>query len=221
MAICWKCQGNKKISRLDGSGDTVEMWCPECNGNGWIGSPPVEVPKAPPETILPPCDKPPELKTEEKEKGKGKPNHFFLASELYEKCLFCAGTQKTTRPAMIDGAKRPDGTTYSGPLSTGSPCICVNSPTPGFSPVGLTVGQVERFRAERDALLTQAVRIHDGIVERDSSAPKADAEFGLAMILDWLADVLAKCSPGEVKQVRYALSQTERKPRVAKPEGAD
>lgn len=216
MAMCWKCAGSKQVivAEFDGS-NPKKIDCPECGGKGWIGSPPVVVPEAPPETILPPCDKPPELKTEGK--GKGKPEHFFLKSELFEKCLFCEGTQKTTRPAMVDKLKRPDGTTYSGPLPVGSACPCVSSPTPGFSPVGLTVGQVEAYRGRFDILLPLAVRLEQfltGVCLEIQSANGDHSED----LKRHCADVLSKCGT-QVTAVRAAFLRSLRLP--VKPEGAD
>lgn len=81
-----------------------------------------------------------------------KKEHPFLAADLYEKCPACAGTCRTRVPAMVDKMKVPTGGTYSGPLAVGSPCPMCAGETPGFVKTGLTVGQVERFRAQLEIL---------------------------------------------------------------------
>lgn len=79
----------------------------------------------------------------------GKKTHPFLAAKLYEHCPGCNGTRKTTAPMMVDKLKRDDGATYSGPVKIGSACpLCED----GYVETGLTVGQVERVRAQLDVL---------------------------------------------------------------------
>lgn len=55
---------------------------------------------------------------------------------LYEKCAVCRGW----------GRLNLDGSEYSpGTRTATRPCVCVRSPTPGYTPTGLTTGQVERM----------------------------------------------------------------------------
>lgn len=81
-------------------------------------------------------------------KGKND-DHFFMKSELYEQCHICKGTLK------IDMGD----TKYKG-----NPCPQCASPgydTPGYMQIGMTVGQLERIRAEQQLLLSLVVRLAD------------------------------------------------------------
>lgn len=100
--------------------------CAACQGIGTVPDPPVK----------------PEAKPEKKV-------HPFLASELYEKCPACKGTCLTKTSMMVDGLKLPSGATVTGPLPAGIACpLCEK----GYVKTGLTVGQVERFRAQLEIL---------------------------------------------------------------------
>lgn len=64
-------------------------------------------------------------------------------SDLYERCAMCDGSLITKSPAMVDGLEG-----YTGPLPSGSPCLCTRSDTPGWIKTGLTSKQVERALQE-------------------------------------------------------------------------
>jgi len=68
--------------------------------------------------------------------------------DLFERCPLCGGKKTTNAPMMVD-----DLNGYTGPWAAGQTCPCAYSPTPGFAKVGLTMGQVDRLKHERDSVI--------------------------------------------------------------------
>lgn len=141
---CPLCRGRKKVWTTEG-----EAACPRCGGSGAYEPPPAELPGKPPE---PPA----------------KAVHPWLKAKLYEPCHGCAATGKTTSPMMVDRYQRKgaDGKPetllgkpvfYSGSIPIGSPCPLCEGRL--YVETGLSVGQVERFRAMSDVLLEALAKV--------------------------------------------------------------
>lgn len=126
-------------------------------------------------------------------------HHPALKAPLYEKCPACHGTRKTAHPAMVDRMKTADGKLYSGPLPVGSVCpVCED----GYIGVGLTVGQVERWRAERELMLRVLVRV----MACNNATGRGDGE-AWSDVLQAVADALSKLSPADVSAAIAAMKR--------------
>lgn len=65
--------------------------------------------------------------------------------KLFEKCWGCDGTRKLARPVHVDYTR-----TSALNLPAGAECpLCEN----GYADIGMTVGQLESLREDRDRLL--------------------------------------------------------------------
>lgn len=93
-----------------------------------------------------------------------------MKNPLYTPCELCHGTLTTRAPAMVDGLPVPGGKPLTGPLPVGSDCPCLLSKTPGYAAVGLTLGQVDAIRDDRDGLL---VALWDHWQSTEPSLPAA------------------------------------------------
>lgn len=138
---------SKTCEWCNGSGTTQsgKSTCPACKGIGQEPDEPLPRPTVGPQGGSGTAP----LKATTEPKGKGIAGHPFLTSELYEKCPACKGTCLTKTSMMVDGLKLPSGATVTGPLPAGIACpLCEK----GYVKTGLTVGQVERFRAQLEIL---------------------------------------------------------------------
>lgn len=212
MSVCPLCRGRCQVPET-ASPNSAYIPCHRCDGTGeWTAPKPVmgAVPPGVIVTEVPPVV-PPDACAEVKRQGEasiyeatpatmpGKiGQHPFLKAKLWEQCPACQGTRVTKVAAMVDGLHRAEGAKYSGPLPAGSPCpLCAPH---GFVEVGLTVGQVERFRAERDALILLAKRVqvyfrHCGL---EVIAGNNDTSTDVAA---HCRETLSKCQPGFVSDV--------------------
>lgn len=68
--------------------------------------------------------------------------------DLYEKCSNCNG--RLFVPASKEFAEKAQSIGVAPPSQH---CYCVKSPTPGYSPTGLTLGQVDGIIRFKDRLL--------------------------------------------------------------------
>lgn len=208
QSTCPLCRGYKQIpeSFLKTGGSPHLVECPRCKGDGkWYS------PSGPPAPVETPKD-------QDAGKGKGKPDHFFLKSKLYEKCLGCRGTGKTSTPMMVDGMKIPAGKTlivygapmpgpdvYSGALPVGSGCpLCEN----GYADTGDTVGGIERLKGQRDLLLVSVVTV-DEMLSELAKLSSALAE-GCAAICAKLKEAMAVCGESAIRNARHRRDQARR-----------
>lgn len=74
------------------------------------------------------------------------------SSELYTRCELCGGSCRTKSAIMVDS--KDD----RGRLPAGSSCPCADSPTPGYSPVGITLEYFESMRLSYEAVLVEFER---------------------------------------------------------------
>lgn len=70
-----------------------------------------------------------------------------MPTPLFQHCELCGGSTLTRQPMTVNTGH---GTVEK---PAGTDCLCLRSSTPGYSPVGLTVGQVDAIRNDRDGLL--------------------------------------------------------------------
>lgn len=199
MATCWKCQGKMTVPTTVAShGQSGVTTCPICFGKGYIGTPP----------LLPPCDKPrAEEKPTEKveEKPSGFQSHTLLRAMTYTKCPICHGTRKLPN-AFTTGTGKV--------IPAGSECLMC--PPDGFVETGLIVGQTERERAEKEALLKVVVKIHDQLT---GAAGKPNPEFALQVVENWLGDAIRLINKSDVSKARYELAKEERAGAKPPPSG--
>lgn len=85
-------------------------------------------------------------------------------------------------------------------------------PPHGFVETGLTVGQTERERAEKEALLEVVVKIYDSLA---SPLGAPNPVFALEVVKNWLGDVIKLMNKSDVSKARHELAQEERKSKRA------
>lgn len=94
-------------------------------------------------------------------------DHFFLRSELYDRCHICKGTLKIACGMAADGTPCPE-------------CTVPGNDHAGFCKIGMTVGQLERMHSERDELAVLLIHIEEliasGGTTQDVLATVAEAK---------------------------------------------
>lgn len=234
MAICVRCSGHGYVLASNAAhGGLERAECSACAGTGIAPPVPAAVPVSPP--VSPKPFVPPKTEQEVHDACRGvEPvatlakdvptgeqmaeantraargtgfKHPMLQAALYEKCPVCKGTRTTAHAAMVDGMPKRDGGTYSGPLPVGSPCPCCDD---GYVEVGLTVAQVERFRAEVESLVACVIGCRSNATaanEPVAGNPTAEALAAVGRLCD---GALSRVSQSTVASVRAELERRAR-----------
>jgi hypothetical protein len=106
-------------------------------------------------------------------------------ADLYQKCNLCDGTLVTAAPILVDGyVCRPGARPYSGRLAKGSRCPCVDSPSPGFMQVGMSLEDFDAVRKNYGRALLLLESAYLGLKRLRLDSPTAVRD--LSPVFDFL-----------------------------------
>lgn len=150
-------------------------------------------------------------------------SHSWLKAKLYEPCTGCAGTGRTATPMMVNkfliksaadlpaGFDPPAGgypVVYSGRLPLASPCpLCSGAK---FVETGLTVGQVERFRAQAE----ECIKALAMVVHLTAAFPSRAVWSDVNTVA---GNAIAKCGSSGAAAVSSVRREAQEKARQTKP----
>lgn len=138
------------------------------------------------------CAKWVELKASDLTEAKPKKPHPFLAADLFERCHLCKGSLKIAVGAVSDGMNCPE-------------CTDPRNTHAGYCLIGMTVGQLERLKAEQEKLLDLVYTI----AQTDPGATLS--RVCLEAIVENAAEVLKLVNRSDVTAARMRFERDKSK----------